>query len=59
MQGKDNKTKRKIYKKPQLEQVKLAAEEAVLTACKSMPGLTPSKSNGKCVGHFLCYTSGS
>ena len=43
--------KRKTYRKPQVNQVKLVPEEAVLTACK-LPGTASGSSNkqsGSCV----------
>jgi len=54
-------THRRLYVKPQLEQVELIAEEAVLTACKAgqfnVPGVC---GHSLCVWVFsLCSTQGS
>lgn len=59
MQGKDNKTKRKTYKNPQLEQVKLVAEEAVLAGCKTVVGPHSNKNNGSCNPANLCLAASS
>ncbi len=46
---------RKTYKKPQINQVKLAIEEAVLQACKASYGDTAGKSTGnKFCGNKAC-----
>lgn len=55
----ETKPARRSYRKPQLEQVQLVAEEAVLTNCKAVQTGAPGKSNGKCVGGVLCQTLGS
>ncbi len=49
---------RKTYKKPQINQVKLAIEEAVLQACKASYGDTAGKSGaGKFCGANACKTT--
>jgi len=46
---------RKTYKKPQINQVKLVIEEAVLQACKASYGDTAGKSGaGKFCGNKAC-----
>ena len=48
---------RKTYKKPQINQVKLVVEEAVLAGCKiasGNPGMTDKHCN-----HTKCVTPGS
>lgn len=46
---------RKTYKKPQINQVKLVIEEAVLQACKTSYGDTAGKSaSGKFCGNKAC-----
>jgi hypothetical protein len=50
---------RKPYCKPQVHQVKLHIEEAVLQGCKTAPGATPGMLDQYC-GHGTCkktYTS--
>ena len=58
----DNMT-RQPYQKPQLEEVKLVAEEAVLTNCKSRDaGIVARGHYNRCSnpgGHQVCYTLGS
>jgi hypothetical protein len=44
---------RKPYSKPQVHQVKLHIEEAVLQACKTVPTDTSGKTNQYC-GHSGC-----
>jgi hypothetical protein len=44
---------RKPYSKPQVHQVKLHIEEAVLQACKTVPTDTSGKANQYC-GHSGC-----
>jgi len=46
--------KKKSYKKPQLQEVKLVPEEAVLTNCKT----TASRSNRTCT-NASCATNGA
>jgi hypothetical protein len=46
---------RKTYKKPEIIQVKLTVEEAVLAACKTMTS-EPSGKNKRC-GHPQCSTT--
>lgn len=41
-------TDRQPYRKPQLEQVRLEVEEAVLTACKNSDPATPGKNTPNC-----------
>jgi hypothetical protein len=49
---------RKTYKKPQINQVKLVIEEAVLQACKASYGDTAGKSaSGKFCGANACKLS--
>jgi len=53
--------KKKFYQKPKIKRVKLAPEEAVLTACKTTFG-GPSGSAGertKCVDQSTCQALGS
>ena len=46
---------RKTYRKPQINQVKLVIEEAVLQACKTSYGDTAGKaSSGKFCGNKAC-----
>jgi hypothetical protein len=46
---------RKTYKKPEIIQVKLTVEEAVLQACKTTSS-EPSSRNKRC-GHPQCRTT--
>ncbi len=55
----ETKTTKRPYCKPQLEQVGLVAEEAVLQNCKFVVGANPLKKNNKCVAGVMCYTHGS
>lgn len=48
---------RKYYKKPQVYQVKLEIDEAVLTGCKVAAG-NPGKTNKHC-NHAACLSPGS
>lgn len=47
---------RKCYEKPQITQVKLEIEEAVLQACKTGPGSTDGKTPGPGCGGSACQT---
>lgn len=49
---------RQPYHKPQLEQVELVAEEAVLTACKIQGGTVYSQQNTNCLPS-TCLAQGS
>jgi len=42
------KTTRRPYRKPQVEEVRLVAEEAVLTGCKSLLSSGPGDYRGLC-----------
>ena len=60
----DKTTIRKPYHKPQMEQVQLIAEEAVLTGCKLQGGGSAGPQNTNCkgvseVGGGDCLTQGS
>ncbi len=52
MDSKDKETKRtrRPYRKPQLEAVRLVAEEAVLTSCKLAGGTITGPQNTNCKG---------
>jgi len=52
-----SKKSRKIYKKPQINQVKLVVDEAVLAGCKVSPG-APGMTNKHCT-HVKCVSAGS
>lgn len=55
----ETKRARRSYRKPQLEQVRLVAEEAVLTNCKAVSGGSPNKATGQCNVGVLCLSLGS
>ena len=55
----ETKPARRSYRKPQLEQVRLVADEAVLQNCKFIVGANPLKANGKCVAGVMCHDHGS
>jgi hypothetical protein len=62
IQETEAKTTRRPYSKPQLEQVRLVAEEAVLLNCKSSQGSGPAGSPpiGRCnKPEPGCFTAGS
>ena len=48
---------RKQYKKPQVSQVKLEIEEAVLVACKTVSGGSDGKKPGPGCGIGACSTT--
>jgi len=50
---KSNKKNRKTYQKPEIVQVRLELEEAVLLSCKASPGDSAGKSAKWC-GHASC-----
>jgi hypothetical protein len=52
-----SKKSRKTYKKPQINQVKLVVEEAVLGACKIKPG--GAGPEPKTCAHVQCIAVGS
>jgi hypothetical protein len=49
--------KKKPYLRPEIKQVPLRAEEAVLAACKTHSGTGPA--GGPCHGHGGCQGQGS
>ncbi len=51
--------KRKNYKKPQINQVNLVIEEAVLQACKTIGGDTSGKKGAGCSVQQCQFTQGS
>ena len=50
---------RKNYKKPQINQVNLVIEEAVLQACKTIGGDTSGKKGAGCTAQQCRVTTGS
>lgn len=52
-------TSKKTYVKPQLEEIRLEAEEAVLQICKADAGASTGKTNGKCLNPWICNSVGS
>ena len=51
--------KKKKYEKPQLEQIKLATDEMVLTSCKTLDGLFNQYAGNYCGYLIQCDTIGS
>jgi len=57
MEKRDTATGRKLYQKPQVNQVKLMIQEAVLAVCKLTTGVTPG--HDACTTFPLCTDIGS
>ena len=57
----EKKTTRQPYRKPQLEQVQLIAEEAVLSNCKTATTVNPGTDTIRQIGCYdvACYDPGS
>lgn len=57
MEKKEKNATRRPYRKPQIEEVRLAPEEAVLVACKAL-GVGATKIS-QCNVNFTCSVAGS
>jgi hypothetical protein len=55
----EKKMERKPYRKPEIEEVQLVAEEAVLAGCKTLTGIGGPNSTGVCHPWGTCKEQGS